>query len=125
MEDGCAKFKDAAFEDLVQNPNKFGLPTFEEFKNNREKWLGKRDDSFDQVDKGSKNLSRMVKKQKYEIAGRKCKSLEEVERVAHCELGIDIDKLDYRPELIPQGGGTCDVLVKFVSKEERERRKDW
>ena len=111
--------------DLVRDPTSYGAPTFAEFKRDKEKYLGKRDDGFDQVDKGSGRLGKIAKKYKYEIEGRQCKTLEEVEKIAHCELGIDIDALEYRPELIPLGGGKCDVLVKFVSKAERERRQTW
>jgi hypothetical protein len=103
-----------------------GAPSFEEFARNKEKYLGRDDEKLSQADIGSHRLrnSNLVKKHVYEIAGRRCKNLEEVEREAN-NLGINMKDLDYRPEVIPLGGGHCDVLVKFVSKHERERRANW
>ena len=121
-------WKDATFEDIQANPEKYGAPTFEQFKANRDKWLGRWDDKFAEVDRGSQmaGLGRMIKKYKFEVGGRQCKSLEECERIA-TEMGIDLrsKEYDYKAEIIPQGGGTCDVLVKFMSKDERERRQNW
>lgn len=102
----------------------WGAPTFEEFCRNPEKWRGREDDSLASADVGSQTLKGMVKKHIYEIEGYRCKSLEEVERVARNQ-GIPIRELDYRPELIPIGAGKCDILVKFVSKQEREKRATW
>lgn len=113
-----------AEEELMENPNKFGAPTFEEFKRNREKYLGKpgHHDVFASIDRGSKNLSKYVKRHKYEILGFRTTKLEEIERIAS-ENNIPLG--EFTAECIPQGGGTCDILVKFISPEERYRRKDW
>lgn len=111
--------------DIAANPNKYGAPTFEQFKSNRDKYLGRDDDTFNAIDKGSSNLAGSVRKHEYEIEGYRCKSLEEIERVASEQLGINIKQLDYRPELIPQGGGKCNVLIKFISKGDREKRDQW
>ena len=121
-------WRNATMEDLQMNPEKYGAPTFDQFKANRDKWLGRWDDKFAEVDRGSQmaGLGRMIKKYRYEIGGRSCKTLEEVERVA-TELGIDLrsKEYDYKAQTIPQGGGTCEILVKFMSKDERERRESW
>lgn len=114
-----------SLEEIQNNPGKFGAPTFEEFKRNRSKYLGKKDDTFGIIDHGSRNLRRAVNKHIYEIEGYQCKTLEEVERVAKEQLGLDINDLDYRPDIIPQGGGRCDIKVKFISKAERARRAEW
>ncbi len=115
----------SSIEELTSNPNKFGAPTFEQYKADRDKYLGRNDDTFNAIDKGSRSLGKVAVKHEYEIEGFRCKSLEEVERVASEQLGINIDQLDYRPELIPQGGGKCNVLVKFISKDDREKRDQW
>jgi len=111
-------------DDIFTNPQKYNMPTFEEFKKNYEFWTGRADEKFAQVDKGSQNLAKYVKKHVFEIEGRRCKTLEEVERIAN-DFGIPIKELDYTAEIMPLGGGKCDILVKFMSKAERERRDKW
>lgn len=118
------RFVENGLDEIIQNPNKFGAPTFEEFKRNKSKYVGRDDDSLAIVDKGSNNLCRVVENQIYEIEGFRCKTLEEVERIAG-DYGIPLRELDYRPELIPQGGGKAKMLIKFVSKLDREKRATW
>lgn len=101
-----------------------GAPSFEDFKKNREKWVGKDDDNLGQVDAGSQNINRYVQRHVYEIEGYRCETLEEVERVARNQ-GIPVRELDYKPEVLPQSGYKCDLLVKFVPKHVRDSRKDW
>lgn len=110
--------------EVLENPSYFGLPTFEEYAKNAEQFLGRDDEAFAQVDAGSKNLDRHVQRHVYEIEGYRCKTLEEVERVAKSQ-GIELGSLDYAPQVMPLGGGKCDILVKFVSKAEREKRSQW
>lgn len=120
---GIENFTEADMEDIKANPAKYGAPTFEEFKRNPEKWTGRHDDLLSSADKGSQIL-KGVQKHIYEIEGYRCSTLEEVEKIAASQ-GIPIRSLDYRPELIPLGGGKANILVKFVSKDVRERRADW
>lgn len=107
--------------DLLENPTYYGLPTFDEFKNNYEKYMGRDDELFEQADKGSHLLKGVVQKHRFEICGFRCKTLEEVERIASSQ-GIPLKALDFRPILIPQGGGKADILVKFVTKDDWEKR---
>jgi hypothetical protein len=97
-----------------------GGPTFEEFSKNPDKFRGSEEDSLNQVEKGSSVFYKGVK-YKYEIEGYKCKTLEEVERVAKSQ-GIPLRELDYRPEIIPQGGGRAEFNVKFMPKSQRDKR---
>lgn len=123
-EDFSSKFMDGSMDDILLNPEKYGAPTFEQFKKNRDKYLGSEDQTLATVDKGSHNLNRVVNKYTYEIEGFRCDSLEKVEQIA-ADYGIPLRSLDYRPELIPQGGGKAKMLIKFVSKEDREKRALW
>jgi hypothetical protein len=116
--------KGQTLDEIVRDLTKYGFPTFEQFNKNPEKWLGRDDDALASVDVGSHNLRKIAKKYKFEIEGYRCKSLEEIQRVAN-SLGIKDKDLDYKPELIPLGGGDCEILVKFVSKQERQRRDKW
>lgn len=114
-------------DDILKDPKKFGLPTFDEFKKNPEKYLP-HGDVFAQVDEAGRALKPYLKKVIYEIEGYRCKTLEEVERVARSQ-GIPIADLDYRAVAVPQSSYTCDVLVRFLPKSkidkinETEKRK--
>ena len=101
-----------------------GLPTFEEFCKNREKYVGREDEDFGLIDRGSLHLKNVVQRHEYEIEGVRCKNLEQVEKRAR-EMGIPIRELDYRAMIIPQTGLKCDILVKFAPKSEFARREDW
>lgn len=123
MIQGATKFQNATVDDIYKNPTSFGAPTFEEFKKNREKYIGRDDESLSQVEKGSSLLTD-VQRHIYEIEGYRCKTIEEVEKIASSQ-GIPLKSLDYRPQLIKLGGGKYDMLIKFVSKHERERRDSY
>lgn len=116
--------EDATWEELSANPEKFGLPSFDRWAAEREKFMGRDDDILASADKGSTTLSRSVQRHIYEIEGYRCKNLEEVERVAK-EQGINLRGLDYRPQLIQAGAGKYDIIVRFVAKDDREKRKQW
>lgn len=121
MSSHLEKLREATTDQVMDNPEYYGMPSFDSFKRNYEKFMGRDDDLLSQADKGSVFLKDVVQRHKFEIEGYRCDSLEEVERVA-LQQGIPIKELDFRPILIPTGGGKADVLIKFVSKQERERR---
>lgn len=123
-ENFSSKFAQSGMEDILKDPEAFGAPTFEQFKKNREKYMGRDDETLALVDRGSHNLKRVVDKYTYEIEGFRCDTLEKVEQIA-ADYGIALRELDYRPELIPQGGGKAKMLIKFISKEDREKRALW
>lgn len=118
------KIEDATWEEFSANPERFGFPSFDRWEKEREKYLGKDDEILASADKGSELLSRSVKRHIYELEGYRCKNLEEVERVAR-EQGINLKGLDYRPQLVQAGAGKYDVIVRFVSKTDRQKRDDW
>lgn len=109
--------------EIFDNPTDYGMPTFEEFAQNREKYMGNEDDRLREVDRGSQSMKN-VKRHIYEIEGYRCKSLEEVERIAASQ-GINLRELDYRPEVTQAGAGKFDVIVRFVSKSVRQKRNKW
>ena len=112
-------------DDVTDFLKKVGFPSFDEFSRNVEKYMGRDDDRLSEVDRGHTDaIKTVVKRQVYEIEGYKCKTLEEVERIAK-DRGIPLRELDYRPQLIPLGAGKADVLVRFVSKAKRETRGEW
>ena len=113
-----------SFDDLLENPSKFGAPTFDEFCRNPDKYLGRDDDMLSRVDVGGKVMNNCTQRHIYEIEGFKTRKLEEVDRFAR-DHGIPLRELDYRPEVIPTGAGKCDILIKFMSKADRSRREGW
>lgn len=112
-----SKFKEVTIHDIIADPKKYGAPTFEEFCRNPDRYRGRDDDALASADRGSAVIN-SVQKHIYEIEGIRCKTLEQVERVAN-GMGIPLKELDYRAELIPLPGQTSEILVRFVSKRER------
>lgn len=110
--------------DLVEMAESCGFPSFDEYCKNVEKYTGRADAALAEVDRGSTQLNRTVQKHIYEIEGFKCKTLEEVERVAE-SMGIKLRELDYRPQVQTNTSGGVDIKVNFVSKAERDKRNKW
>jgi hypothetical protein len=99
--------------DLIwDNPHKFGMPTFEEFCKDPDKWRQKEDEQFALADKGSSILKHYVTKQIYEIDGYRCRSLDEVDKIAKSQ-GYSLDQLEFSPVIIPDVGRKCKLLVRF------------
>lgn len=115
---------ESTFQEVMEDPKKFGLPTFDEFVKNPDTLFGREDERLQEVERGSTNLNRVVKRYIYEIEGYRCKSLEEVERVAR-SMGIDLREMDYQPQMETNTGGKFDIKVKFVSRSERQKRQNW
>lgn len=109
--------------EIFDDPTSFGMPTFDEFCRNRERYMGRDDDRLAEVDRGSRTMDR-AKRYVYELEGYRCRTLEEVERVALSQ-GIALRELDYRPEVQQAGAGQFDVVVRFVAKSTRDKRKLW
>lgn len=106
------------------DPTKLGMPSFDEFAKNPEKYMGREDDRLSEADVGASQVKHLVKRHIYEIEGYRCKTLEEVERVARNQ-GIPIRELDYRPSMVQAGAGKYDIIVKFVPKEMAQVRNEW
>lgn len=113
---------DITLDDIISNPKDFGAPTFEEFAKNPEKWKFASEHVLNMVDVGSLGpLKKFIAKQTYEIAGYKCDSLEEVERIAKNE-GYDIRFLEINPQVIKEGGDKYSIHVVFQSgRKQREK----
>jgi hypothetical protein len=116
--------ENATFEEFSANPEAFGFPSFERYQKERERFVGHEEEILASADKGSTALEHTVHRHVYEIEGYRCKNLEEVEKIAKSQ-GIDLRALDYRPQLVQAGAGKFDIIVKFVSKTDRDKRKAW
>lgn len=77
-------------EELALNPEKYGMPTFDEFRKNKERYLGRYDDEIASIDRGDPVLGAT---QRYFIetdAGTvRLESLEQAERIAK-EMGMSL-----------------------------------
>ena len=115
--------QEAAIQDMVHTPSKFGAPTFEQFKANRDHYVGREDDIMTKVDRGSELLKSRIKKYKFEVFNYRCKTLEEAEKVIR-NNGFKLSDMEMAPELIPLNSYDCDMLVRFVLKESVKRKLD-
>ena len=68
-----------SFEDFLASPEKYGFVSFENFRKNKSKWMGRSDDILVSVDAGDKFLHA---RHKYFVDGIPVDDLEKVERMA-------------------------------------------
>jgi hypothetical protein len=102
-------------DDLIDNPGKYGLPTFQEFAKNPAKWKQGVEELFEIVDRGSTQLNRLIIKHEYRILGYKCKTLEEVQRIMNAE-GVSLNDCEIKGDLKEESAGKFKVVVDFVPK---------
>lgn len=90
-------------DDLQNDPKKYGLPTFEEFCQNPDKWRMAKDRAWELLDVGSVAMKNQIAEHVYYVAGYKCQSLEMAQRVLEDEYGlkeaIDLKSLGVKIEL--------------------------
>jgi len=112
--------QNTTLEEIVADPKKFGLPTYEEYLKNPN-LMPKNLSAFDSVDNGPQRLLKQhIQRVRYLWKGYYFDKLEQVEKAITSDGHNPLD-LDYQPELIPQGGGKCDVLVRFVVKGQESK----
>jgi len=109
--------KDVSFDDVIDDPKRFGMPSFDEFCKNPDKYRKRDDDLLASADDGAQTFRKLVRKNIYFVDGYRCNTIEEAERVMKGEAGA-CDKYEMRPQIIPLSGGQCDVAVIY------ERKKD-
>lgn len=117
----------ATLEDLVNDPAKFGAPTFEEFLRIRDRERLDAEQLFFKAfsdQPGSSNLAACLTSIKYKCFGYDCgKSLERVQQVAENE-GVHYSKLEFRPDLEQDGAGKYSMTVQVATKEWFDKRDD-
>lgn len=113
--------KDTDVSDIMEDPHKFGCPTFEEYCKARDKFLPRDDDSMIMLTDGPKRFRNDLKKIKFQINGKDV--LEDHVERALSDFGYtlaDIDlenrnsRLKKKVEMTPLGGGKYDVVVNFL-----------
>lgn len=118
------------FGAIVEDPHKFGAPTFEEFAANpefyRKKFFGDGAESaLVAADGKSELLAKYETKRVFELwTGTrqfKFEKLEELQKAAFNE-GIDLRSLVIVPEILPEAGQKCKILVRFMTREQKAKR---
>jgi hypothetical protein len=116
-----------SIEEMTENPELFGMPTFEDFRRNKEKYLGRKDDAVSAVDAGDRTLKCRQKyfmKDANGIRYSVC-SLEEAERIA-LDMGGNLHQdFAIKPQLRPDDAGGFYNEVTFVSKAFLTKRANW
>jgi hypothetical protein len=114
-----------SIEELEQNPNKFGAPTFEQFRANKERYMGRYDDVVASIDSGDKLLGC---RQKYYVENYRVESLEHAERLC-ADMGASIHDSNawaLDPQVVPDSSVTGYHLeVNFRLKKNLEKRANW
>jgi hypothetical protein len=101
--------KDTTLEDIVKNPAKYGAPTFQQWRQNKDKW---RVDWAAIADNGSRQLAHQQVRQLYKVGKYIVKSIEEAERIAR-DMGFTLSRMPIAPQIRPQGGQKHDIIVEF------------
>lgn len=120
-ENGAIDFSSLTIEDLAANPGKFGIPTFEQFCANPDRYRRKRTMSMDMLSNGPRQFRRDLNKIIYKINGHEMPE-DHVERALgdHGYTLADIDllnrgtRLKKEVNMIPLGGGKYDIVVNFL-----------
>lgn len=105
-------------EDVLENPTRFGMPTFEEFQKNPDKYKGRADEILESADKSTtvKQFRDLIERQTYSAFGFDCgTSLEKVERVILGE-GYVLTDMQMVPRVSPEIGGKVRINIDFVPK---------
>jgi hypothetical protein len=103
-----------SLEELQANPNKYGLPTFEQFRQNPGRWRMPKDIMLQKVDEGSQTLLR-VRKHLYFARLPDGREIPCGDSIARCEktlkdAGFDILKCKLKPELVEDH--STGIIVK-------------
>lgn len=116
-------FTGATIEDLMANPAKYGVPSFEDYCKNRGKWNpgGREDESMIVLTDGPQKFRRDLQKIKLQIHGNEMPP-EHIERAlsdyGYTLADIDLENRNSRLkkdiQMHPQGGGKYDVVVNFL-----------
>ena len=103
---------DTTINDILSDPAKYGAPTYMDYISNPGRWST---DNLALVDQSTQQLRQVLKSQVYTVFGVKCKTLERAESIAQ-EHGHKLRDMVPQPQVIPVGGGYCEINVVFAPK---------
>lgn len=105
-------------DDILANPRAYGMPTFEEFSRNPDKYRKQRDELFATIEDGAKtDLRKVVRRHRYKFGEYTVDSIEKLQAVLTDE-GLTEDTVTWKPQVIPlqDGSGKCDILHEITRK---------
>ncbi len=119
----AAKFinRQTSLNDLIDDPKAYGLPTFQEYCKNLDKWRTDRPKTnrLATIDNSTTRHREVLEKQTYKVNGFKFKKLEHAEKAAE-SMGIDVKRMDFdqvKPQVVPVGGGKMNLEVEITPKK--------
>lgn len=104
--------KDTTIDDIINDPKKYGAPTFEEFKHHKEQYQVRTQTVLDSIDNGSSMLRNHITGVRYEIFGIIVNRAVEAEKIAN-DHGYKKEDLEMEGHLQDEGGHKCRVLFKI------------
>lgn len=111
-------------QELEESPEKFGMPTFEEFRRNKERYMGRYDDEVASVDAGDKATGAIQKYYLSDVSGHyRCETLEYAERIA-LDMGLNLHQ-DFKIDPQYKDDDGIYIEVTFRSKRSLARRDSW
>ncbi len=111
----------ATMDEVIEDPKKFGIMTFAEYKEAHRRGRTRKSDTFglDHIDNGSRILGK-VKRQVYKYETRdgrvfEAKSLAEIQTIAQNQ-GVPVNSLKAIPEV--REGATTELVIEVTFKEQ-------
>lgn len=118
-------------DEVLDNPKKYGIPTFEEHCKNPEKLLGAKDRIFSIVDAGSNFLSKYKVEVVFKYKQWEEKKLEKLQSILLNE-GVPFNELHIVPRTMDQIANTIKQVVEFMNDadytaymEKIQLARDW
>ena len=116
---------ETTIEDLQRDPKSYGLPTFEEFKKNRNAYMGNFDDAMASIINGPLIGRKDLRKIKFQVHGVDIKP-DHLERALsdYNHTLSDLEdvllnrnsRLKKKIDMVPLGGGKFDVVLNLLPK---------
>lgn len=107
--------EDTNLDDVMDDPAKYGVPTFKQFLKNPDIMLGAKERIFSTVDGGSSFLNSYTIDTRYKYQHYETKKLEEIQKIVLNE-GIAFENLQFRSQVVDQTANTLKIIVEFFAK---------
>ena len=107
--------KTVTVEDIIRDPNAYGMPSFDQFRKDPDKFRDSEGARMGRLDQGSRVFNNLVEKQTYKYKKWETTSLEEFQRVLKNE-GKDFMNMKLCPQVIPTKGGKCEIVIEVKDR---------
>lgn len=111
-----------SIDEVMDDPNAYGIPTFEQFIRDKKKYMGSKEDVLESIDRGDPITKA---RHKYFVEHYRVESLEQAERIAR-DMGFNLyENFVLDPQLVTDESGRLVNEVRFRSKQSLEKRSGW